>query len=333
MNRALLFFAATACAAIAVSSACLATDPRIGRDSDRTEFAADKIRFTVTPPAAGDQVQLLLRSHEDGRRGNNLSTSLRSNDISGLDLAALRAGGPVAFAVVHEAGRLDCAGRSNGQRADGSCRFTGDPSFVAFLQQNGIARPTDKEAFELAMTGASRGLVTALRSARYATPTVDQLTELSAVGVDQGYIAALAAKGYRPAKLDDLTEFRAVGVTPDYIDTMSRAGFPAMSADDIVEFSALGVSPDYVRSLAGAGFGHLDADEVAELRALDITAGYVAAFSQLGYRDLPVDKLVELRALDVTPAEVGAAQARSGGRPDLDQLIERHIFKGERLDD
>ena len=332
MNRVLILFAATAVAAIAVSSACLATDPHIGRDNDRTAFAADKIRFTVTPPRGGDEVQLLLRSNEHGG-GFNMSNSLRPDEVSGLDLAALRAGGPVSFAVVHEAGRLDCAGRGNGQRADGSCRFTADPSFAAFLQQNGIARPTEKEAFELTMTGASRELVGALRSASYATPTIDDLTDLSAVGVDRAYIAALAAKGYRPAKLDDLTEFRAVGVTPDYIDAMSRAGYPGMTADDIVEFSALGVSPDYIHSLAAAGFGHLDADEIAELRALDITADYAAAFAQLGYRDLPVDKLVELKALNVTPAEVRAAQARTGGKPDLDQLIEHHIFKGERLDD
>ena len=313
MKRTLTFFAATVAAAIAVSSACLAS---ARPDHD---FRADDIDFALTQSKEAGRVQLSLR------RGSNhhMSNSFLASDLAGLDLSRLNAGvaSPVSFALVREAGRIDCAGEAKAKRADGKCRFTVDPAFSALLASRGIGTPDAEESYQLAMAGVTRDLVEAIHAARYPTPTVDDLTALAALGVDRKFIQELSSRGYRPAQLDDLVKFAALNVTPDYIDGMARAGFRDMDADAIVQFKALGISPGYVAELARIGYSDLDTDEVAQLKALDVTPAYVEDLSRLGYVKLPVDTLVQLKALGVTPAYVRSLRASGLASLSPEQLV------------
>ena len=313
MNRALVFLAASAAAALAVTSACLASSIRPSHD-----FRADNIHFTMTAPARGGDVQLSLNLG----RNHNLSRNFAASELPGLDLGSLRsAGAPINFALVRQAGRVDCAGNGRAMRAEGDCRFTPDAAFAGLLAGRGIGRPTVEQSYELTMVGLTSDLVDALQAANYPRPTIDQLTELAAVGVDRGFIDELSRRGYRPKSLDDLVEFAALDITPDYIDGMARAGFRGMDADAIVQFKALDITPAYVADLARAGYADLSADEVAELKALDVTPAFIEGFSRIGYASLSADTLVELKALDVTPAYVESLRKRGLANLSPTQLV------------
>jgi hypothetical protein len=316
MNRALVFLAATAAAALAVTSACLAS-PKTNHD-----FRAEDIYFTMTAPARSGDVQLSLRSGND-RHNHSMSSGFAASELAGLDLARLRspASAPLSFALVRQAGRVDCSGNARAMKAEGDCRFTADAAFAELLASRGIGRPTAEESYELTMVGATRELVDALQVANYPRPTIEKLTELAAVGVDRQFIDELSRRGYRPNDLDELVEFGALDITPDYIDGMARAGFRNMDADAIVQFKALDISPAYIAELARIGYSGLDADEVTELKALEVTPEFVEGFARIGYSNLPVDTLVQLKALDVTPEYVKSLRDRGLAELSPEQLV------------
>jgi hypothetical protein len=306
MFRMLAFVAGLLIAGISLSSAGLA-------------HFTDDLRFTLESRDA-DRVQLHLRGGDD-RRGSNMSKSFAVRDLHGLDVAALRAGRPLRFALVREAGRVDCAGSGSSGRSGGRCSFTPDPAFADFLASRGMGRPSVEQSFTLAMVNASRGLIEAIHQARYPAPKPDTLAGLAAVGVDARYIADLASRGYKPAKTDDLIAFRALDITPAYIDAMSRAGYGRLAADDIVQFKAIGISPEYVAGMARIGFSSLSPGDIAQLKALNVTPEFVTGFRNAGYANLSAEDLVQLKALGITP-QFAAEMRAAGTRPlSVQQLV------------
>ena len=280
MTRMLAFIAALLLTAITVSSACVAGD-------------STPLGFTIEPHHGTDRVQVHFDRSND-RGGHQWSSSFRTSELTGLDLAALN--GPVIrplrFAVIREAGRIDCAGNGGNAMARGNCMITADSGFNDFLAAHGIARPTAEQTLTLIAVRIHRDLIGALSQARYPTPDIDKLVELSAVGVTPAYVRALAGQNYRPDSLSSLVEFAALKITPEYVGSFIRAGYR-----------------------------NLDSDELVQLKALNITPDYVAGFERLGYRNLPVDTLVQLKALDVTPEFVRAVQ-QGDTLPSPDHLVQ-----------
>ncbi|HET9811486.1 MAG TPA: hypothetical protein VFP53_07295, partial [Sphingomicrobium sp.] len=181
MFRIFAFLAALFLTAISVSSTCLAS-------------SADNIRFQLQPSGRSGQVQLSLFSGENGH--HSMSSSFRANELEGLDLASLQSPGntPVRFAIVREAGRVDCTGAGGALIATGTCTFAADAGFNQYLASHGIARPDREESYGLAMVGATRALVDSLAAANYPMPDIDELTSLAAVDVTPAYINDLSRR-------------------------------------------------------------------------------------------------------------------------------------------
>ena len=279
MNRMFAFVAAVLVTAVTVSSACVAKDP-------------SGLTFTLEQSGRSDQVQATFKRN-DRPDTHTWSSSFRHADLTGFNVAAFRGAAlqPISFTVNRDAGRMDCSGQGARSMAKGACSVTANAEFNAFLQSNGIARPTEHETFGLISLDVKRELVTALAQARYAAPSLENLMGMTAVGVTPGYIRALASEGYRPEAIDDLIEFRALDISPEYIGSFRRAGYADLRAEDLVQ-----------------------------LKALDVTAEYVAGFDRIGYGRLPVEDLVQLKALDVTPEFV--RQVHQGGPlPSPERLV------------
>ena len=280
MTRMLAFVAALLLTAITVSSACVAGN-------------ATPLSFTIEPDRETERVQVHFDRSND-RGVHNWSSSFRTSELSGLDVAALTGAviRPIRFAVIREAGRIDCSGSGGNAMARGNCAVSADPGFNDLLAAHGIARPSAEQTLALIAVRARRDLIGALSQARYPTPDIEKLVELSAVGVTPDYIRGLAGQNYRPHSLSSLVEFAALKITPEYVGSFIRAGYT-----------------------------NLDPDELVQLKALNITPEYVAGFERLGYRHLPVDTLVQLKALDVTPEFVRAVQ-QGDTLPSPDHLVQ-----------
>lgn len=291
MSRPLAFVCALLVAFVTVSSACRAQP-------------ADWIRFTLQQER-GDpaKIQASFRENEKDRDHNNWSTGFMPSELIGLEVSSFHAAGsrPLHFAIVREAGRLDCSGTGGSNYATGNCRFSDNPAFTQLLVSRGIGRPTREQGLDLMAVNARREVIEAVATARYPTPTIDDLMALSALGVDGRYVTEMASAGYRPGSIHSLIEFKALGITPQWIGGFARIGYANVPGDGLVQMRALGVTPDYI-----------------------------AGFQRIGYRDLPVSQLIELKALNITPEFVQTAVGRQTMMPPVSDLIEIKMFGRKR---
>jgi hypothetical protein len=239
MNRCVAFLLALCCAGLTVSSVSIAQAP-------------EWVHFTLDQAGGRTELQASFRA-DDERHHNNWSSSFRPSELTGFDAAGFRAGGtrPLRFAVVRDAGRLDCAGHGGDSYAAGTCSVTPSAQFLQLLDARGIRRPSREETFGLISLDVRRELIDAVAAAHYPTPTIEQLIELTAVGVDARYIADLARLGYRPSALHNLVEFRAMGITPEWIGGFARMGYADIPADQLVQLKALDISPEFARWAVG----------------------------------------------------------------------------------
>ena len=285
MTRMFAFIAALLLTALTVSSTCIAT-------------TGTPIQFTIEPAQRSGLVEVRFRRDRNGHSENNWSSSFRSAELAGLDMAALQ--GPVArpvrFNIAREAGRVDCAGSGAVGMARGTCTVVADPQFEALLRSYGIAQPSEEQTFGLISLNVRRSLVEALGAARYPAPSIDNLFALTAVGVTRDYIRGLAAAGYRPQSLDGLIQFAALKITPDYIGSFIRAGYSNLKPDELVQLKALNITPEYVASFDRLGYGRLPVDTLVQLKALDVTPEFVRAVAKGNTLPSP-ERLVQLRAL------------------------------------
>ena len=284
MNRMFAFAAAVLVTAVTVSSACVAKDP-------------SGLAFNMQPTGQADRVQVTF-TRNDRPESHTWSSSFRHADLAGFNVAAFRGAAlqPISFAVSRDAGRMDCSGQGAGSMARGACSVTANAEFNAFLQSNGIARPTAHETFGLISLDVKRELVTALTQARYAAPSLEDLMGLTAVGVSPGYIRALAAQGYRPERIEDLVQFGALDISPEYIGSFRRAGYADLSAEDLVQMKALNITPEFVAGFDRIGYGRLPVGDLVQLKALGVTPEFVRQVHQGGPLPSP-ERLVMLRAV------------------------------------
>lgn len=291
MNRPLAFVCALLVAFVTVSSACMAKP-------------ADWVHFTLEQQRGNPaKIQASFRQDKNGRQHNDWSTGFMPSELIGLEVSSFHAAGtrPLHFAIVREAGRLDCSGNGGSDLATGNCRFTDNPAFTQLLVSRGIGRPTPEQGLGLMAVNARREMIDAVAAARYPTPTIDDLMGLSALGVDGRYITEMASAGYRPGSIHSLIEFKALGITPQWIGGFARVGYANVPGDGLVQMRALGVTPDYI-----------------------------AGFQRIGYRNLPVSQLIELKALNITPEFVQSTVGRQTVMPPVSDLVEIKMFGRKR---
>lgn len=284
MHRTLAMFAALLLSTVAIGSTCIASVP-------------ENIRFELQPSAkSADGVQLTLRSGNE-RHNNSMSNRYHISALSGLP-ADWRSRKDVRFALVREAGRVDCAGiRSRSDRAEGRCAFSENHAFSDLLAANGMARPNREQAYGLTIVDARRGLLDALRAARYPMPAVDDYIAMSAIGVTPSYIRDLTAAGYRPDNSKRLIEFAAIGVSPAYLGSLARAGYANLPQDHVVQLAALKIDPAFIRGFERIGYRNIDVDTLVQLKALDITPEFVLAVRRSGMANPSPEQLVQLKAI------------------------------------
>ena len=289
MNRIFAVAFAVICASLSVSSACLAQP-------------SEWVSFTLQPER-GDpaKIHASFRDATRERDHDNWSTAFMPSELIGMEVSSFHGSGtrPLHFAIVREAGRLDCAGNGGNGYASGNCRFASDAAFTQLLLNRGIGRPTREQAFGLMAVNAHRELIDSLAAARYPMPTISNLIALSALRVDGRYIAEMSRAGYRPDTVQSLIQFKALGITPGWIAGFARIGYADLPGNELVQMKALGITPDFVASFDRIGYRHLSVNQLVQLRALNITPEFVQRVSAIGGERPPVNKLVQLKALGV----------------------------------
>lgn len=291
MNRPLAFICAVMLAMLTVTSACMAQP-------------SDWMRFRLEPDHRNSgKIQASFRQDRNGQDHDNWSTGFMPSDLIGLEVSSFHGAGSrtLHFAVIREAGKLDCSGNGGSDYATGNCSFAENPAFTQLLVSRGIGRPSREQAFGLMAVNARRATIDAVAAARYPTPTINDLMALSALGADGAYITAMARAGYRPDSIHKLIEFKALGITPQWIAGFVRVGYANVPGDGLVQMKALGITPEFIEG-----------------------------YQRIGYRNLPVNTVVQLKALNITPEFVRAMVGQQATMPSVGELVQMKMYGKRR---
>lgn len=324
-----------------------------------TAQEVQSISWSINPTGSSENGHLQLTVDSRWGAGNHStwSNSRRIEELQGLSSAQLMGPmQPVRFALVKEAGGLDCSGNAGSGRGSGACSFTPDAGFASYLQARRIGRPSAHDAYSLTMSGVGRDLVDALDKYGFTRPNVDQLTAMGIHGATASYVQELGGLGYR-LSADDVIAFKIHGVEPTYIREMAAIG-PALrhiSASDLVALRIHGVKPEFVREMAAIGpaFGNVTADElvamaihgvrpelarayvqleggrlssddVVSMSIHGVSAEFVQRLAALGYRSLSADDIVSM-AIHGVNADYVEQLAALGYRPGAEDLVSLRI--------
>jgi len=255
VNRVLTFLAASACAALAVSSACFAAD-----------WSALPFRLAKTMDAG--RIQLSIQNQQGSHRSGNWSQTFTLAELQGLNATQLVAKNstPIRFALVRPAGRFDCSGSVRSYDGRGSCTYAADAAFSAMLARRGLGQPSLDQSFALAMSDFRSEILDALAAAGYPRPTLDQSVALGIFKIAPSYVLCFADTGYRLGSVDNLIAFKIFKITPDYIASFVRLGYRDLPAEKLVQLKIFGVTPADVRALQAQGIATPSAEQLVRER-------------------------------------------------------------------
>jgi len=280
----------------AVTLAC------IGVASTTMAAGVAGLGFVLDATHRRSRVELTLRDRRQTGR-HTTSSTYQPAELVGLDQPNFHAGaGPIGFALIREAGRIDCRGRvTRSNQANGECQFTPDVRFAALLASRGIARPTDTQALDLTLVGATSSLVNAVADAGYSAATIEDLTGLAALRVTPAYIGELAGSGYKPTHVGDLLAFKALDISPAYVKALGREGYGRIPASELIQLKALNVTPEFIRGFRDAGYPALSVATLIQATALDVTPEFVRSLRQPQASRLSADELIRLKVAGLMP--------------------------------
>lgn len=170
-----------------------------------------------------------------------------------------------AFTIATDAGEFRAQGTFSGGNGGGTWTFAPNPGFASELQRRGVNAPSDKEQFELAMSGFKLSTLDALNAAGFAHPSAHDLVRMTDHGVTDDYVTAMKGLNFNPKTVDSLIRLRDHGVSVDYMRGLQQLGYNP-SAQDLVRLADHGVSLDFIKRMRSHGYTHLSADDLIRLR-------------------------------------------------------------------
>ena len=219
--------------------------------------------WSLGPTDQPDNVQFSLQSSH-GDDHFNTSSAWKLADLRGLDWAAA-AKHDVSFAIVRDAGTINCNGFVQDQRGAGLFTFQPNSQYRPEMAKLGFDFE-DRELISAAIFDISFEFVRAMKSA-------------AVRGLDAGKLMA----------------FRIHGVTPQFVRDLRAAGLEAADAGKLIAFRIHGVSPEFAGEISHLGFPHAPPDQLIALRIHGVTPEYIEGLRSRGMQNLTLDQLISLR--------------------------------------
>jgi hypothetical protein len=248
--------------------------------------------WTIERSKTPGQVHFGLR-HRSDRHNSNFEMDQPKSAFTGLDLET-RGKRDVTFAMVRDAGRLDCEGYVNGGEGAGTYRFTPDGKYAAAMHAIGFDDIDGPKQFAMALHDLSLEFAKQMKAENLANLDTDKLIAFRIFDVNPWFIREMRAAGMPAKDSDKLIAFRVHGVTPEAVRELRKSHIDA-SEDQLIAFRVHGVTPEFVQKVEKLGFGSAEPDQLVAMRVHGVTPEYIAGLKSRGVKDLTIDKLVSLK--------------------------------------
>jgi hypothetical protein len=262
-------------------------------------------RWTASVDEESGKINLNFeRTSEKGGR-NQSGQTFSYSELEGLSLEQARAGGPVKFSLVREAGRIDCVGNFQNGKGAGTFVFTGNQSFISNMKSRGF----DFESHERSNQDPEERL--------FVATTVNVTTTLA---------DDLVAAGFKNLDVDDLFKAAIFKVDSKFMREMKVIGFD-LELEELVKARIFKVDAAFVAKVRDMGFSNESFESLVKMQIFKVTPEFVAEIRNEGLSDLSIEDLVKLRIFKIDRDFI--RQSRADGVPlEVERLVQRRIGVG-----
>ncbi|HEY8224633.1 MAG TPA: hypothetical protein VIG25_05095 [Pyrinomonadaceae bacterium] len=245
-------------------------------------------------------LHLERRSDRGGR--NQMGQTFDFSELQGLTYEQAKAGGPVKFSLVREAGRIDCEGTFQNGKGSGTFVFTGNQAFVSAMKSRGFdfeknggdhgAEPEER-LFAATALNVTTALADDLRSSGFANLNVDDLFKAAIFKIDSNFMREMKASGF-DLDMEDLVKARIFKIDPAFVAKVHQMGFENESFDSLVKMQIFKVTPEFISEVRDEGLTNLSVEELVKLRIFKIDRDFIRQAKADGV-PLEVERLVQRR--------------------------------------
>lgn len=274
-------------------------EKRLGRKhakADESEWQKDEEKRD------GLHLSLERRSDRGGR--NQMGQTFAFSELQGLTREQAQGTGPVRFALVREAGRVDLEGSFQDGKGSGTFTFTPDRGFVSAMKGRGFdfektaswnekGEPEDR-IFAAAMLNVTTALADDLLSADFGKLDVDDLFKAAIFKVDSKFMREMKASGFPGLRMEELVKARIFKIDADFVRQAAQMGLDKEPFESLVKMRIFKVTPEYVTEMRAEGLNGLAVEDLVKLRIFNIDVDFIRKARAEGV-PLEVEALVQER--------------------------------------
>jgi hypothetical protein len=278
------------------------TGPKFGKKLAERAGDEDEPQTQADEKKDGLYLSLERRTERGGR--NQMGQTFDFSELQGITREQAAAGGPVRFALVREAGRVDLEGSFQNGRGSGTFTFTPSGGFVSSMKARGFdfdrkdswherGEPEDR-VFAAAMLNVTTALADDLLSADFGKLDVDDLFKAAIFRVDSRFMREMKASGFPGLRMEELVKARIFKIDANFVREAARLGFTNEPFESLVKMRIFKVTPAFVAEVRAEGLNDLDVEQLVKMRIFNIDADFIRRARAEGV-PLEVEALVQER--------------------------------------
>jgi hypothetical protein len=245
------------------------------------------------------------------------------SEFQGLDITT-QARHDVQFALVRDAGRIDCEGFVKDGEGAGTFRFTPNAKYQPAMSALGFGDFDEEKQFAMALHNVSLEFARQMKSENLIGLDTDKLIAFGIFNVTHEFIRDMRASGMPAREADKLIAFRVHGITPAFVAAIKKAGFN-VDEDHVIAMKIHGVTPEWIALMAKNGYSGLDEDKLIAFRIHGVTPEFIEKVEGMGFKHPDPDDLVAMRIHNVTPEYIKKLKDRGVKDLTIDQLVSLRI--------
>src|SRR5918911_488702 len=191
----------------------------------------------------GLHLSLERRTERGGR--SQMGQTYDFSELQGITREQAQGTGPVRFALVREAGRVDLEGSFQNGRGSGTYTFTPDRGFVSAMKGRGF----DCEMKESGFPG--------LR--------MEELVKARIFKIDADFVREAARLGFDKEPFESLVKMRIFKVTPEFVAEVRGEGLNDLAVEDLVKMRIFKIDGEFIRRAKADGVP-LDVEKLVQRR-------------------------------------------------------------------
>ena len=252
-----------------------------------------------------DKIQLSFERRTEKGGKSQMGQSYDFSDLQGLSREQAKGNGAVNFRLVREAGTIECEGKFENGKGEGTFRFTANQQFVSAMKSRGFDFESSSSArkhsdnvedrlFAAATLNVTTALADDLLSADFGKIDTEDLFKAAIFKVDSKFMREMKASGFSNLTFEDLVKARIFKIDADFVRQVAQMGFDKEPFESLVKMRIFKITPEFLSEVQNEGIKNLDIEDYVKMRIFNIDSAFIRK-AKSENPNVTVEEMVQMR--------------------------------------